>query len=247
MKNLRIITIIFFTLNFFIGCEEGEFIADTSGAINLTEPKQDALCEGGEPQSNGRILIPFQWSVEGNDSYDSFMINIYDPSDLETPIATGETPNGTQTSIEIELERGRNLTWEVIGNVTGSTDVVPSLKQNFYSESIPVNDNAPLPTRILAIERRLDSFYITWDNDNEAVDELSYNIYRSVSPGIEDIANENNYTKIGNTRSETDVKELTLQFTELPDRGEYVFRVETIKSISSSIQFTTNSYSKFTY
>ncbi|GGG40283.1 hypothetical protein GCM10011414_07250 [Croceivirga lutea] len=247
MKNLRIITIVFFTLNFFIGCEEGEFIADTSGAINLTEPKKDALCEGGEPQGNGRILIPFRWTLEGDDSYDSFTVNIYEASNLEAPVVTSQTQNGTQTSIEIELERGRNLTWEVIGNISGSTDVVPSLKWGFYSESIPQNDNAPLPTRILSIERRLDNFFITWDNDNESVDELTYNIYRSISPGIQDISNENNYTKIGNTRSETDSKELTLRFTELPDRGEYIFRVETIKSISSSIQFTTNSYSKFTY
>lgn len=251
MKKIHTELVLFLAIITIFGCEEGEFKADTSAAINLSVPRQDALCEGGEEQPNNRILVPFEWSIEGGQSFESFIVNIYSNEDLENVITTSGSLSGEVRTTRIELERGEDLIWEVIGILTANSQSVPSPQWGFYSESAPQENGAPLPSRITTLRRSQTDFLFSWSNDNENVDELTYNIYRSTNPiaagsQIDDVTNLD-YTQLGTTRSETDSKELSILFSSLNGNGDYILRVETIKAITESLNLTTDSYKRFNY
>jgi hypothetical protein len=243
MKNLFLVLVYILISN---SCSEGEFIADTAAAINLSKPENDALCEGGEALTNNKVLVPFSWTVEGEETFESFEIEVYDKADPETIIAQSDPVKGDVFTTKIALERGNSLQWKVIGQVSGKTDPVSSETWAFYSESTPTDNLAPLPSRISIDPNNQNEFDITWKNDREDTENLTYKVSRTTHPiseSTDDLTNPSLYS----TLTPNSTNEMQLPFSSLNGPGDYIFRVETIKVIGNGVQYSTFSYKQFPY
>ncbi|TLF46356.1 hypothetical protein [Maribacter aurantiacus] len=223
----------------FVSCE-GEFIPKDN-SITLIEP--DGLCEGGVSTTNNRLEIPFSWSVDSETGFEEFSIQLIREDDNST---SNYNVSGTKLDTIITLERGKNYLWSIIGRLN-SGEEIPTTQQGFFSESEPILDILPSPSEI-TVENRANSFYVTWSNENEDQENLSYIISLSdkIDAGsiIEDVT-QLNYTKRGDTRFETDSKEESILKSGI-ELGDYIIRLETIKT-ENGIDNSVNTYSRFSY
>ncbi|APA64457.1 hypothetical protein [Maribacter sp. 1_2014MBL_MicDiv] len=221
---------------FFVSCE-GEFIPKNN-SIALIEP--DGLCQGGISTTNNRLEIPFSWSIDSETGFKEFSIQLIREDDNST---SNYNVSGLKLDTIITLERGKNYQWSIIGRLN-SGEEIPTNQISFYSESEPILDILPLPSQIL-IANRTDSFLITWNNDNEDIDNLSYKVWLSdkieSETAIEDVT-QLNYTQLGATRFDTDIKEEIILKSSL-STGDYIVRIETIKT-ENGISNSVDTYSK---
>lgn len=236
-NNLIYVGILVFLI--FISCD-GKFDPDPDSIILI---KPDGLCEGGLPASNNRLDIPFEWSVDEDSNFNGFVVEIKNVDDSSSEPILIEASGSTSQEL-ISLERGKNYEWRVIGNTATSSQVI-SPNKKFFSESQPTLDILPSPSKI-SIRPTQNAFVVTWTNDNETEDNLSYEVFLSekIESGeaIEDVT-KLNYDKRGNTRSESDEKEELISTSSL-EKGDYVIRIRTNKT-ENGITNSANSYSKF--
>jgi hypothetical protein len=221
----------------FVSCE-GEFIPKDN-SITLIEP--DGLCEGGVSTTNNRLEIPFSWSVDSETGFEEFSIQLIREDDNST---SNYNVSGIKLDTIITLERGKNYQWSIIGRLN-SGEEIPTTKQGFFSESEPILDVLPLPSKI-SFRTTINEFVVTWSNDRENIDNLSYDVFLSnkfeTNEIIEDVT-VLTYNQRGTTRSESDSKEETIPLNELSSGDYYIFRIQTNKT-EDGITNSTNSYLK---
>lgn len=229
------IALVFLT---FTGCM-GEFTADKN-AIIITRPL--GLCEGGTPKANNTLEIPFEWSVDGEAGYTGFTIEVKNLSNPSSqPILKEVLDSSTMTTIV--LPRGQNFEWKVTGQSNlGSKEA--SEDKGFFSESLPTEDNLPLPSKI-SIRYLQTAIEIIWSNDNEDIDDLSYDLLLSTriasDENIPDVT-KLNYNPIGNTRSESDAKRELITLSSI-ETGDYILQIRTSKT-ENGVTNSSNSFAK---
>lgn len=219
-----------------MGCN-GEFLPDQNSIVPI---KPVGLCEGGIPKANNTLEVPFEWSISGEANYTGFTIKITNKDDLSSQ--TVEI-TGDMTTAPINLERGKNYEWQVIGTSNLGTEI-PSLSEDFFSETRPIEDNLPLPSKI-SINKLLTAIEVIWSNDNEDVDNLSYDLLLSSRFNsdeiIEDVT-QLSYDQLGNTRSESDNKRELIPLSSL-EIGHYIIQIKTFKT-ENGITNSSNSYAR---
>ena len=243
MKKKVLVVLLFFGL--LSARSEGEFIVDDATSITLIQP--DGLCEGGIEGQNNTLIIPFEWSVSGDASITGFTLEIVERDNQTAQPQIIENIDGQLSEFQVTLDRGKFYVWKINGTLS-SGEVVLSPNLEFYSETFPNDDEAPLPSQITILELQ-NSFEIRWTNDREETDNLNYQVWLSNALGpnaaIEDVS-ALNYVPQGGQRDESEVKILEISKNELNSNSDYVVRLETIKVVNNAITNRTFSYLKFT-
>ena len=150
----------------------------------LLFPKDNSECLEGEVLSDEISKITFDWEDSSNtDQYIIYLVN------LSTNNTIFETT--TETSITLEVERGKPFEWWIISENSERTKIAVSDRWQFYNAGIGTNSYAPFPAALIypqdegVIEYGADALEVRWIGNDVDNDIFEYELYFGTQKTLE--------------------------------------------------------------
>ncbi|PKV49412.1 hypothetical protein ATE84_1434 [Aquimarina sp. MAR_2010_214] len=143
------------------------------GDFNLVFPENGKICTEGTNVSNDIVSIPFRWSTSNNaTSYKIEVITQKKEQKFEATVTTN--------SIEIDIPKGDQFTWNVIA-VKESSSKQSNETWSFYSEGMTTSDHIPFPATITLTDNKDSTITILWEASDIDNDIDKYEVYIDTS------------------------------------------------------------------